>query len=165
MPRSAALFISVALVFVSVPASAQKSAVVKFKFDFDTIVTCSRPMNLNNQGGRGRGSGVLNSDGSASFDLSLATSQIHFDARLGGGPRPAPFGISRLNVVNRNELRAVWSLPNNDIILNFKVTPASCQATGVSHLRGRARAHNTVIFGQLAYCSQLRITRISCVAF
>lgn len=165
MRRSAVLLISVALVFVSVPASAQKSAVVNFKFDFDTVVTCSRPMNLKDQGSRGRGSGVLHSDGSASLDLSLATSQIYFDGKLGGGPIPAPFGTSRLNVVNRNQLRAVWSLPNNDIILNFKVIPASCQATAVSHLRGGAREHNTVIFGQLAYCSQLRITRISCAAF
>lgn len=161
MRRSAVFLFSVGLVFVSVHASAQKSA-VNFKFDFETVITCSRPMNLNNYGTRGSGSGVLHSDGSAAFDLSLATSQIHFDERLGGGSRPAPFGTSRLNVVNRNQLRAVWSLPNNDIVLNFKVTPASCQATAASHLRGGAREHNTVILGQLAYCSQLRITRISC---
>lgn len=164
MRRSVVWLISVAAVFVSIPASAQKSSAVNFKFDFDTFITCSRPMRLNNYNTHGRGSGALHSDGSASFDLSLATSQIHFDARLGGGPRPAPFGTSRLNVVNRNQLRAVWSLPNNDIVLNFKVTPAFCQATGASHLRRGAQEHNTPILGQLGYCSQLRITRIGCMA-
>jgi len=165
MRRSAVLLIWVALMFVSVPASAQKAAAVNFKFDFDNVITCSRPINLNNKEGSGHGSGVLHSDGTASFDLSLATSQIHFDQRLGGGPSPAPFGTTRLNVVNRNQLRAVWSFPNNDIVMNFKVGPGSCQASGASHLRGGAREHNTVILGQLAYCSQLRITRISCTAF
>jgi len=165
MRSSAVWFISIAFVLIPVPALAQKSAVVNFKFDIDSVITCNRPMKLDNQGAHGRGSGVLHSDGSASFDLSLATSQIHFDARLGGGPIPAPFGTSRLNVVNRNQLRAVWSLPNNDIVLNFKVAPASCQVTGASHLRGGAREHNTVILGQLAYCSQLQITRIGCTAF
>jgi hypothetical protein len=165
MRRSAVLHICVALVFVSVPASAQKAAVVNFKFDYDSVITCSRPINLNNwKGSADHGSGVLHSDGTASFDLSLGGSQVHFDGRLGGGPMPAPFGTSRLNVVNRNQLRAVWSLPNNDIIMNFKVAPGFCQVSGASHLRGGAREHNTVILGQLAYCSQLRITRISCTA-
>ncbi len=148
---------------ISLPALAQNSA-VNFKFDFETVVSCSRPLGLSNYKSRGSGSGVLNSDGSASLDLSLPTSKIHFDAKLGRGPTPAPFGTSRMNVVNRNQLRAVWSLPNNDIVMNLKVTPASCRATGGSHLRAGAREHNSVMLGQLAYCTQLRINVLSCVA-
>jgi hypothetical protein len=162
--RSAALLLAMLMAIisalVSTPASAQKSA-IKFKFDFETVVSCSRPVNVTNSAARGSGSGVLNTDGSASFDLSLATSTVHFDAKLGRS-NPAPFGTSRLSVVNRHQLRAVWSLPNNDIIMNFSVASDSCQASAVSRLRRGAREHNSVILGQLAYCSKLEITRTSC---
>ena len=154
-------FLAVVMMLVSAPASAQKSA-VNFKFDFGTVVTCREPVNVTNSGTRGSGSGVLNSNGTASFDLSLATSTVHFDAKLGNGTSPAPFGTSRLNVVNQHQLRAVWSLPNNDIVMNFRVTSDSCQATAVSQLRRGAREHNSVILGQLAYCSKLEITGIRC---
>lgn len=146
---------------VSAPASAQKSA-VNFKFDFGTVVTCREPVNLTNSVSHGSGSGVLNANGSASFDLSLATSTIRFDTKLGGGSSPAPFGTSRLNVVNQHQLRAVWSLPNNDIVMNLRVTSDSCQATAASQLRRGAREHNSVILGQLAYCSKLQITGVHC---
>jgi hypothetical protein len=160
--RSLLLAMVMALVstLVSTPASAQKSS-IRFKFDFETIVTCSRPVNVTNFAARGSGAGVLNTDGSASFDLSLATSTVHFDARLGRS-NPAPFGTSRLSVVNRHQLRAVWSLPNNDIIMNLSVTSDSCHASAVSQLRRGAREHNSVILGQLAYCGKLEITRTSC---
>jgi hypothetical protein len=160
--RSGSLLLATVIALVSAPASAQKS-LVHFKFHFETVVTCSRPVNVTNSESRGSGSGVLNADGSASFDLSLATSTtIHFDAKLGSSSNPAPFGTSRLSVVNRNQLRAVWSLPNNDIIMNFRVASDSCQASAVSQLRRGAREHNTVILSQLAYCSKLQITHASC---
>jgi len=162
--RSAALLLAmlmaIVLELVPAPASAQKSA-IRFKFDFETVVSCSRPVNVTNSATRGSGAGVLNTDGSASFDLSLATSTVHFDARLGRSS-PAPFGTSRLSVVNRHQLRAVWSLPNNDIVMNFSVTSDSCHASAVSQLRRGAREHNAVILGQLAYCSKLEIARTSC---
>lgn len=160
MRHSAMLLVAV-MTLVSAPASAQKSA-VNFKFDFGTVVTCRAPVNVTNSSTRGSGSGVLNSNGGASFDLSLATSTVHFEAKLGGGSNPAPFGTSRLNVVNAHQLRAVWSLPNNDIIMSFKVASDSCQATAVSQLRRGKQEHNSVILGQLAYCSKLQITNISC---
>ena len=159
--RRLAVLLVVIMTPVSAPASAQKSS-VNFKFDFGTVVTCRAPVNVTNFGTRGSGSGVLNSNGSASFDLSLATSTVHFDAKLGGGSNPAPFGTSRLNVVNAHQLRAVWSLPNNDIIMNLNVTSDSCRATAVSQLRRGAREHNSVILGQLAYCSKLQITNVNC---
>ena len=156
-----AVFLVAVLTLVSAPASAQKSA-VNFKFNFGSVVTCREPVTLTNVGARGSGSGVLNSNGTASFDLSLATSTIHFDTKLGGGSSPAPFGTSRLNVVNQHQLRAVWSLPNNDIVMNLKVAPDSCQATAVSHLHRGAHEHNTVILGQLASCSKLEINGMRC---
>ena len=158
--RSSSLLLAAVMALVSTPASAQKSS-VHFQFNFDTVVTCSRPVNVTNFATRGSGSGVLNSDGRASFDLSLATSSVHFDAKLGKSS-PALFGTSRLSVVNRHQLRAAWSLPNNDIIMNFRVNSNSCQASAVSQLRRGAREHNTVILGQLAYCTKLQITPTSC---
>jgi hypothetical protein len=155
------VFLVAVMTLVAAPAPAQKSA-VNFKFDFGTVVTCREPVNLTNSSSRGNGSGVLNSNGSASFDLSLATSTIHFDAKLGGGSSSAPFGATRLNVVNQHQLRAVWSLPNNDIIMNLSVNSDSCQATAVSQLRRGAKEHNSVIFGKLAYCSKLQITGVHC---
>lgn len=159
--RTSSLLLAIVMALASAPASAQKSS-VHFKFGFEAVVTCSRPVNVTNSATRGSGSGVLNSDRSASFDLSLATSSVHFDAKLGSRSNPAPFGTSRLSVVNRNQLRAVWSLPNNDIIMNFRVISDSCKATAVSRLRRGAREHNSVILGQLAYCSKLQITGTSC---
>ena len=162
--RCVALLLAMAMAMISalvpVPALAQKSA-IKFKFDFETVVSCSRPVSVTNSSSHGSGAGVLNADGSASFDLSLATSSVHFDAKLGRSS-PAPFGTSRLSVVNRHQLRAVWSLPNNDIVMNFSVASDSCHASAVSQLRRGAREHNTVILGQLATCSKLEITRTSC---
>jgi hypothetical protein len=155
------LLLAAIVALASAPATAQKSG-VNFKFGFETTVTCSRPLSVTDSVTHGSGSGVLNSDGSASFDLSLATSgTIHFDAKLGRS-NPAPFGTSRLAVVSRNQLRAIWSLPNNDLIMNFKITSESCQATAVSRLRRGAREHNGVILGQLAYCSKFQITQTSC---
>lgn len=163
MKRRATFFAFFVLSFISIPAHAQR-AVVNLAFDLDGVATCSRPIAINNFPVRGSGSGALNDDGSASLNFSLnGDAPIRFDAKLGGGARPAPFGTSRLNVVNRNQLRAVWSLPNNDIVLNFRARPGSCQATAVSQLRRGAREHNVVSGGQLAYCGQLRVTRISCV--
>lgn len=159
--RYSALLLIAVMMLVSAPASAQQPA-VNFKFDFDVVVTCREPVNVTNSATRGSGSGVLSSNGSASFDLSLATSTVHFDAKLGGGSNAAPFGTSRLNVVNAHQLRAVWSLPNNDIIMNFKVASDSCQASAVSQLRRGKQEHNSVILGQLAYCSKLQITRTGC---
>ncbi len=156
-----AIFLVAVMTTVSQPASAQKPA-VNFKFDFGVVVSCREPVNVTNSSTRGSGAGVLNSNGTASFDLSLATSSVHFDARLGGGSSPAPFGTSRLNVVNQHQLRAVWSLPNNDIVMNFRVTQNACQATAVSQLRHGAHEHNSVILGQLASCSKLQITGINC---
>jgi hypothetical protein len=148
------------------PLLAQEG-VLRVNFSFDGSVDCTRPIAVRNFALRGEGTAVLYSDRRATMDYTqrgLSSTQVRFDAKLGGAPSPAPGGTASLRVVNRNKLRAVWSLPNNDIILNVSVGRNSCVATLDARLKRGAREFSVYDSGMLAYCGRPRISQISCQA-
>jgi hypothetical protein len=157
-------FLSV--IFAFQPLHAQEG-VLRMKFSFDGVVDCSRPVAVKNFALHGEGDAVLYSDRRATLDYTqqgLSSTQVRFDAQLGGAPSAAPGGTASLRVINRNQLRAVWSLPNNDMILNVSVARNSCVAKIDARLKGGARELSVYDSGMLVYCNRPKITRISCQA-
>jgi hypothetical protein len=156
------------LVLASVPSPllAQES-VLRTSFSFDGVVDCSRPLAVKNFGLHGEGTAVLYSDRRATLDYTqrgLSSTQVRFDAKLGGAPSPAPGGTASLRVISRSQLRGVWSLPNNDLILTISVARNSCTARLDTRLKGGAREYSLYDSGMLVYCSRPRIGPVSCQA-
>lgn len=147
--------------------SIAQEGVLHLKFSFDGVVDCTRPIAVQNFTLHGEGSAVLYSDRQATLDYTqrgLSSTQVRFDAKLGGAPSPAPGGTASLRVVNRRQLRAVWSLPNNDLILNVSVARNSCVARLDSRLKAGAREYSLYDSGILVYCGRPRISQVACQA-
>lgn len=148
------------------PLMAQEG-VLNLNFSFDGVVNCTRPLVVQNFTLHGDGRAVLYSDKRATLDYTqrgLSSTQVQFDAKLGGAPSPAPGGTASLRVVSRNTLRAVWSLPNNDLIVNVSVARKSCVARIDARLRGGAREYTFYDSGILVYCGRPRIMNVACQA-
>lgn len=146
------------------PSLAQEG-VFRMNFSFDGLVNCTRPIAAQNFAMHGEGAAVLYSDRRATLDYTqrgLTTTPVRFDAKLGGAPSPAPGGTASLRVISRNQLRAVWSLPNNDMILNVSVARNSCVAKIDVRLKGGAREYSLYDSGILVYCSRPRIMNVAC---
>lgn len=129
---------------------------------------CERPQQVRNYGARATFEGVLNGDGSASADLTIngfaLASTIHFDARLGRGSQAAPGGSSQLRVLGAHALRGVWSLPNNDLIINITTSGSSC-AVSVNFALKRGQKEYSLWGGsKFYYCSAARVLQTSCRA-
>lgn len=152
------------LLCVASPLPAQEG-VFNMSFSFDGVVNCTRPVPVQNFSLHGEGRATLYSDKRATLDYTqrgLSSTQVNFDAKLGGAPSPAPGGTASLRVVNRNTLRAVWSLPNTDLILNVSVSRNSCVAKIDARQRGGAREYSLYDSGMLVYCSRPRIMNVAC---
>lgn len=146
------------------PLLAQEG-VFNMSFSFDGLVNCTRPLAVQNFALHGEGRAVLYSDKRATLGYTqrgLSSTQVNFDAKLGGAPSPVPGGTASLRVVNRHQLRAVWSLPNNDVILNVSVARNSCVAKIDARLKGGAREYSLYDSGMLVYCGRPRIGPVSC---
>lgn len=87
----------VAAVACSIPPIAQP-AVARFHIRLSGSVDCQQPIAATNIPISGDGTGVLNSDGSASADATetafVFSNTIHFDGRTGARPQPAPAGTA-----------------------------------------------------------------------
>lgn len=152
------------LLCVASPSPAQEG-VFNMSFSFDGVVNCTRPMAVQNFSLHGEGRAILYSDKRATLDYTqrgLSSTQVNFDAKLGGAPSPAPGGTASLRVVNRKTLRAVWSLPNTDLILNVSVARNSCVARIDARQKGGAREYSLYDSGMLVYCSRPRIMNVAC---
>jgi hypothetical protein len=161
------LFLSFLAMLCSLQSSFAQDSVLRMNFSFDGVVDCARPIAVKNFALHGEGAAVLYSDRRATLDYTqrgISTTQVRFDAKLGGAPSPAPGGTASLRVVSRNQLRAVWSLPNNDLILSVSVAGNSCRAGIDARLKGGAREFSIYDSGVLAYRGRPRIVRISCQA-
>jgi hypothetical protein len=164
---STLLFLSSLIVIFTVKPLLAQERVLRMNFSFDGVVDCSRPIAVKNFALHGEGQAVLYSDRRATLDYTqrgLSSTQVRFDAQLGGAPSPAPGGTASLRVVNRSQLRAVWSLPNNDLILTVSVARNSCVARIDARLKGGAREFSLYDSGMLVYCGRPKITGISCQA-
>jgi len=163
---SSRFLLALLLVLCGSPSLAQ-DGVFRMNFSFDGVVDCTRPMATQNFAMHGAGTAVLYSDRTATLDYTqrgLTMTAVRFDAKLGGAASPAPGGTAALRVVSRNQLRAVWSLPNNDMILNVSVARNSCAAKIDVRLKGGAREYSLYDSGILVYCSRPRIMNVACQA-
>jgi len=161
------LFLSLLMLCGASRPSLAQEGIFHMNFSFDGMVNCTRPLAVQNFTLHGEGRAVLYSDKRATLDYTqrgLSSTQVNFDAKLGGAPSPAPGGTASLRVVNRNQLRAVWSLPNNDLILNVSVARNSCVAKIDARLKGGAREYSLYDSGILVYCSRPRIMNVACRA-
>lgn len=147
-------------------AAAQGSAQLRAVFDlrFD----CERPFLVRGHPIRATFDAVLRSDKTANADLAIRgrffTNTVHFDARLGGGPRPAPGGTSLLRVVSGNHLRGVWDLPNNQLVLDIISKGRSCAARLAMKLKPGKRDYTMYDGRTFYYCSAQKLLSTSCEA-
>jgi hypothetical protein len=127
-------------------------------------VDCRTPLTVQNQPVHLRGSGTINPDRSGTADLTIQelNSTIHFDGRLGGRPIAAPGGTSRLNVVSRNRLRAVWDMPNNQLVLDVVSHGQAC--TAIPSIVLKRGSHEYSLFDGRGWwtCSAVRVGPASC---
>jgi hypothetical protein len=158
------LILIVALTF-STEAMAQKSS-VNFKISFAGQVDCDQPFRMQNVPIRGDGTGVLNQDGSITADVTqtafILSTTIHFAGRLGAPPTPAPGGTAQARVAGRNNLRLIWNLPNNQLIVHIAVQGQSCSARFEPKLFP-GKSQYTLFDGRVYhYCGRPRVEQSSC---
>ncbi len=162
--RNAAIALAVSL---SSEAVAQTSS-VGGKANFDLQFDCERPFLVRNHPIHAVVTALLNADKSASADLAITgrffTNRVHFDARLGGAPQSAPGGTSNLRVIASNHLRAIWSLPNNQLIVDIVTARRSCSASLSIKLKPGMREYTMFDGSQMYYCSKQTLLRTSCQA-
>jgi len=113
---------------------------------------------------KGEGTATLNPDGSASAELTqtaiVLSSTVHFRGRLGA--QPAPGGTSQMRVSGRSGLRMIWNLPNNQLVVNVRVSGQSCSAQFQPILKP-GKTQYTLFDGRTYhYCGRPRAERSSC---
>jgi hypothetical protein len=140
---------------------------VRFEVSFGGKVDCDRPLKIDNVPISGRGTGVLNPDGTASADVTqtafyIFSSTIHFEGRLGSPPTAAPGGTAQIRVAGRNSLRLIWNLPNNQLVVRIDVSGRSCSASFASELRPGQSEHTLYDGNQYHYCNAPRVEQASC---
>ena len=157
--------VMVAGLIFSATAMAQ-TPIAKFHIHFAGTVDCIQPIRASNIPISGDGTGVLNSDGSASADLTqtafVFSSTIHFDGRLGARPTAAPGGSAQVRVTGRNSLKLIWNLPNNALVVNIATRGQSCSASFAANLFPGKRQYTLFDGNTIHYCSRPRVAQTSC---
>src|SRR6185312_2091137 len=115
------------------PAAAMaQGGTVNFRINFSGTVDCESPIAMSNIPISGEGTGQINTDGSASADVTqtafVLSTRIHFEGKL-GRPTEAPGGTAVARVSGKNSLRLMWNLPNNQLVVNIAVRGQSCSAS------------------------------------
>ena len=144
--------------------SASSSMISHLDLTFD----CDNPVHVTDYAVRGDFSAVLRPDRSASADLAISgfmlSSNVHFEAKLGGGRRPAPGGTAELRVLSRNQLQAIWSLPNNNLIADVTVHGQSCAVKLAIKLKPGQHEYSMWGGSKFYYCSTARVIGTTCQA-
>ena len=158
------LILTAGLMF-SAQAMAQ-TPLANFHVHFTGSVDCQQPIAATNIPISGDGSGVLNTDGSASADITqtafIFSSTIHFDGRIGAAPTAAPGGTAQVRVSGRNSLRLIWNLPNNALVVNIATRGRSCSANFGANLFPGRRQYTLFDGSTIHYCSRPRVAQASC---
>lgn len=145
--------------------SAAHASSVNFQIAFSGHVDCHRPFQISNVPIGGSGTGSLNSDGTATADVTetafVLSSRIHFDARL-GRVTPAPGGTAQVRVAGQHRLSLIWNLPNNQMVIDIAVNGRSCTARFASVLKP-GKTEYTLFDGTIYhYCGRPIAETASC---
>ncbi len=163
--RKLARNVTLALGLTFSTAAMPQTSSVNFQIGFSGNVDCLRPFQINNVPISGEGTGTLNTDGSATADITetafVLSTRIHFDGRLGRAT-PAPGGTAQVRVAERHRLLLIWNLPNNQLIVNIAVNGHSCAAGFAAKLRP-GKSEYTLFDGSIYhYCNRPRVQQASC---
>jgi hypothetical protein len=149
----------------STQAMAQ-TPLANFHIHFAGSVDCDQPIAAKNIPISGDGSGVLNTDGSASADITetafIFSSTIHFDGRIGAAPTAAPGGSAQVRVAGRSSLKLIWNLPNNALVVNIVTRGRSCSASFAANLFPGKRQYTLFDGSTIHYCGRPRVAQASC---
>ena len=136
----------------------------KMQLSFD----CEQPVHVQNYSVTATFTGTLNADRTAFGDLTISGfllhGDVHFDARLGRGAMPAPGGTSQLRVLGKDRLRGIWSLPNNDFILDIIANGNSCTVNLALKLKRGKTQYSMFSGSKFYYCSAARLVSRTCEA-
>ncbi len=158
-----------ALLALTVSANAQsKSGSLRLRSTMQMQFDCERPRVVKNYGVRATFRAVPKPDNSATADLGIVgfflNTNVHFDTKLGRDWIAAPGGTSQLRVLANNRLRGIWSLPNNDLILDMTFNGPSCTAALAMKLKPGRREYSMYGGTKFYYCSAARVVSASCEA-
>ena len=148
------------------PQAMAQTPLVNFHIQFSGTVDCDQPVPAKNIPISGDGSGVLNTDGSASADITetafIFSNTIHFDGRIGAAPTAAPGGSAQVRVAGRNSLKLIWNLPNNALVVNIVTRGRSCSASFGANLFPSKRQYTLFDGSTIHYCGRPRVAQASC---
>lgn len=157
--------VAVVALTYSTQAMAQ-TPVARFHIHFAGSVDCQQPIAAMNVPISGDGTGVINTDGSASADITetafIFSSTIHFDGRLGASPTAAPGGTAQVRVAGRNGLKLIWNLPNNALVVSIMTRGQSCSANFAANLFPGKRQYTLFDGSAIHYCGRPRVASASC---
>lgn len=155
------------LLSIPAPVLAQSGS-INLKSNMNLSFDCETPWRVKNFGVTGRFNATLNPDKTATADLKISgfmlDGDVHFDARLGRGATPAPGGTSQLRVLGPNRLRGIWSLPNNDMILDIVASGGSCSVNLTLKLKPGKTQYSMFGGQKFYYCSAARLISTTCEA-
>ena len=161
------LLILLAILAMPAPAIAQAGS-AHMRSTMDLVFDCEEPLKVTNYKVQATFVATLNTDKTAEADLRISGfmlgSDVHFDARLGRSVLSAPGGTAQLHVVGPNKLRGIWSLPNNDLVLDISANGKSCAVALALRLK-RGKSQLSMFSGsKFYYCSAGHVVRTTCNA-
>jgi len=146
-------------------STAATAGSVNFQIAFTGHVDCYRPIAMNNIPISGSGTGTMNTDGSASADLTetafILSTQIHFEGRLGRST-PAPGGTAQVRVAGQHRLLLIWNLPNNQLVVTVNVTGQTCTASFAANLKPGKSEYSLFDGNIYHYCGRPTPVSASC---
>jgi hypothetical protein len=150
--------LALCVAFFPAPGLAQ----VQAHFTYDAVVNCDKP-SVRNYPIHGEGTGKLSTDRSASLEhQSNVGGRDSYNVKLGAPPTAADGGSASLRVLGRRSLRAIREFPNNLVIVDIRVSGASCSMTIVNRLKPGQRQYTFPTSLGMAYCTKPQVIKTSC---